>query len=935
MSGFGLRASACVMSLVFLGCVGDADLQGGVEPPAGAFMQVSRDDALTSADDGGAQGVTSGQNFYVALKKSELGSKWFLSAFLTQWHPSESIPVRSVGTKVVTFAVQNGKLFVFDATDGKAWSDTLDPTIVIEAYPLVTGYAPFNALPYASDYVLFDPGAGLNRFSVVSDDFAQRYSARFQVDLTYLQRYRQLGDGASWEEVFTGYTEIPGPGVLSYDQPFMGSGTLEVALRRYSEGPGFTAAPLTANNFFGSSNLEYVKNGAAYSENTVKWNIHPGMDPIQWRIQGLDALLADPQYQGVDIAGAIERGVESWNGAFGFPIFDLVQGASDDSVGDDEKNIVFIDHNPGAGLAFANWRENPNTGEIRGASVYFSSAFIAEALSASADAGVLAALDAGTPATDAGAPQPVDAGPVTIPCAPNVVISQVFGGSSTTAAYNQDFVELHNRTAQDVSLNGWSVQYASATGTAWQVVPLSGTVAAGGFFLLGLSASDGGTALPAVNATGSVNLSSTAGKVALVSGVAPLSGCPAMGAAVDLVGYGGASCSETSPVPGTSSAMAVARRDACADSDSNVLDFSAQMPAPRGSAGGVAMCTCIGAQAPASALTAPDGGSPIVLQAPQALQVNGMLAWDGMPDNVTCALKKDLRTVAIPAGQTRQQFIEAVITHAVAHEVGHTLGLRHNFKGSLAASSVMDYLRDDDAAALTAPGAYDGAAVKYLYGLDPNPPTQPFCTDENMAGDAQCDVFDTGADPLTTDVAPTYTAVVHGVLAGANNLTYGDIFRLTRYVRGPESEAQRLQAFNALIGDVAPPIQPGVTALGSNANAWADLLGGTLLANLFLDPAAYRDGVQVNPALTDDTFRARVIAVASGILTNSDGIRSFEMRRIAVDVLKVMQTNDAYQALLAAKTAITAERATLTAQGQALDDDLLARINAETSPYFQ
>ena len=48
----------------------------------------------------------------------------------------------------------------------------------------------------------------------------------------------------------------------------------------------------------------------------------------------------------------------------------------------------------------------------------------------------------------------------------NVVISQVFGGGGNTGApYHNDFVELFNRTATPVSLAGWSVQYASATGT--------------------------------------------------------------------------------------------------------------------------------------------------------------------------------------------------------------------------------------------------------------------------------------------------------------------------------------------------------------------------------------------------------------------------------------------------------------------------------------
>ena len=52
--------------------------------------------------------------------------------------------------------------------------------------------------------------------------------------------------------------------------------------------------------------------------------------------------------------------------------------------------------------------------------------------------------------------------------APLVVISQVYGGGGNAGAtLKNDFIELFNRGASPVSLNGWSVQYASAAGTGW------------------------------------------------------------------------------------------------------------------------------------------------------------------------------------------------------------------------------------------------------------------------------------------------------------------------------------------------------------------------------------------------------------------------------------------------------------------------------------
>ena len=57
---------------------------------------------------------------------------------------------------------------------------------------------------------------------------------------------------------------------------------------------------------------------------------------------------------------------------------------------------------------------------------------------------------------------------VTRPAAvsPNVVISQVYGGGGNSGApFTHDFIELFNRGSAPASLSGWSLQYASSTGT--------------------------------------------------------------------------------------------------------------------------------------------------------------------------------------------------------------------------------------------------------------------------------------------------------------------------------------------------------------------------------------------------------------------------------------------------------------------------------------
>lgn len=169
-----------------------------------------------------------------------------------------------------------------------------------------------------------------------------------------------------------------------------------------------------------------------------------------------------------------------------------------------------------------------------------------------------------------------------------VVISQVYGGGGNAGAtYRNDFVELFNRSAAAVDVTGWSVQYASSTGSAWQVTVLSGSVPGNSYFLIEESAGAGGTAgLPRPDvAGGTIAMSATAGKVALAKGTEALSGaCPGGEGVLDLVGYGsGTNCSKTAPTATLSNTTAAVRTNECADSRDNSSDFRVMAPAPRNS----------------------------------------------------------------------------------------------------------------------------------------------------------------------------------------------------------------------------------------------------------------------------------------------------------------------------------------------------------------
>ena len=169
-----------------------------------------------------------------------------------------------------------------------------------------------------------------------------------------------------------------------------------------------------------------------------------------------------------------------------------------------------------------------------------------------------------------------------------VVVSQVYGGGGNSGAtLKNDFIELYNAGTDTVSLAGWSVQYAAAAGTTWQVTRLAGAIAPGRYYLVQQAAGTGGTAsLPAPDATGTIPMSATAGKVALVSATTVLtgSGCPVAASVVSFVGYGSTvSCSEgTGPTAALTNTTAALRLDdGRKDTRDNAADFVTGAPNPR------------------------------------------------------------------------------------------------------------------------------------------------------------------------------------------------------------------------------------------------------------------------------------------------------------------------------------------------------------------
>ena len=182
-----------------------------------------------------------------------------------------------------------------------------------------------------------------------------------------------------------------------------------------------------------------------------------------------------------------------------------------------------------------------------------------------------------------------------------VVVSQIYaGGGNAGASYTNDFVELFNRGAAAVNLTGWTIQYASGASTSWQTTTLSGSIGPGRYYLVQLaSTASVGSPLPAADATGTANLATAGGKIALVHDTVALScgatagSCSSAPLVEDLVGYGSATDYEgAGPAPALGSTTAAVRAGGgCTDANANATDFAAVAPAPRNALSPSASCS--------------------------------------------------------------------------------------------------------------------------------------------------------------------------------------------------------------------------------------------------------------------------------------------------------------------------------------------------------
>jgi uncharacterized protein len=196
---------------------------------------------------------------------------------------------------------------------------------------------------------------------------------------------------------------------------------------------------------------------------------------------------------------------------------------------------------------------------------------------------------------------PLAAAPASGGGAGSIVVGQLYAsGGNSGATYSNDYVELFNRGAGAVAIDGWTLQYASAASTSWGTTALSGSIPAGGRYLVQLASGGvNGGALPVADATGTSNLAATGGKIAIVNNATALScgatvgSCSSSTSIEDLVGYGNATDYEGSTAaPAPSATTAIFRAsDGCTETDDNAGDFATGTPNPRNSSTATAACS--------------------------------------------------------------------------------------------------------------------------------------------------------------------------------------------------------------------------------------------------------------------------------------------------------------------------------------------------------
>lgn len=479
---------------------------------------------------------------------------------------------------------------------------------------------------------------------------------------------------------------------------------------------------------------------------------------------------------------------------------------------------------------------------------------------------------------------------------PNVVISQVYGGGGNSGApYTHDFIELFNRGTVTATLSGWSVQYASATGTgnfgssSTQITELPSVSLAPGQYLLIQEAAgtNPGSPLPAPFVTDAtpIAMGGTAGKVALVNTATPL-GCnggstpcnaAALAQIVDLVGYGNANFYEGgAPAPTLSNATSAQRvGGGCTDTDNNNSDFVTGAPAPRNTDSTLNPCQAVLVSVQASdasaSETGPDAGSFTISRSgstASALSVSYTVG--GSAGNGTDYTPSLSGSATIAAGQSSVLVTITPVDDAdIEGEETAVLTLADTANYDLGSPSAATVTIADNDEVVTPVCDQDFTAIFSIQGSGPSAAITGNVTTEGVVvGDFEGTSGLQGfylQDVAGDDIAATSDGIF--VFTGsANNVSVGDLVRVTGFARERFSQTaiNGTNSNNSAV-PAANIVACGTTALPAAATVTMPFESATYLERFEGMLVNFSQTLTIAEYFNYERFGELVLAYADGI----------------------------------------------------------------------